>query len=134
VPADAQGSRPPNTPDSLRIWVDAQLPPALARWLRTDFFADATHVEALGLVRSKDPTIFATAREAGNVVVVTKDEDFLRLLSQHGPPPRVVWVRCGNVTNRELRRILIETWPRLATLLASGETLVELRRAPDTAR
>ena len=25
-----------------------------------------------------------------------------QFLSQHGAPPCVVWVRCGNVTNREL--------------------------------
>ena len=91
-------SSAPHSP--FRIWVDAQLPPALASWLREDFEVDATHVEDLGLLHDNDPNIFAAARAAGNVVVLTKDDDFQRLLSQFGPPPRVVWVRCGNVTNR----------------------------------
>jgi predicted nuclease of predicted toxin-antitoxin system len=34
------------------------------------------------------------------VVVVTKDDDFAKLLGQHGPPPQVVWLRSGNVTNQ----------------------------------
>lgn len=66
-------------------------------------------------------------------VVVTKDEDFPKLLRQQRPPPQLVWVRSGNVTNQELRAILLENWPRAAELLARGETLVEIRRRHDPA-
>jgi predicted nuclease of predicted toxin-antitoxin system len=64
---------------------------------------------------------------------VTKDDDFAKLLGQHGPPPQVVWLRCGNVTNPELRRIVLDAWPRADALLAEGEALVEIRRRPETA-
>ena len=95
---------------------------------------DAIHVEQLGLLRARDPEIFAAARGADRaVVVLTKDDDFPKLLEHHGPPPQVVWVRCGNVTNQELRRILHESWPRAADLLATGEPLVEIRRRTDGA-
>lgn len=117
-----------------QIWVDAQLPPALAGWLRTTHGVDAVHIEVLGLQRARDPVIFAAARSADHeVVVITKDDDFSKLLGQQGPPPRVVWLRCGNVTNRELRRIVLEAWPRTARLLAVGEALVEIRRRDDRA-
>ena len=33
----------------LRVWEVAQLPPALAQWLRGEFGVDATHVQSLGL-------------------------------------------------------------------------------------
>lgn len=82
-----------------RVWVDAQLPPALARWLAGEFGVDARHVDEAGLLGAADPAIFAAARAGGADVVVTKDDDFVRLLDQHGPPPQVVWVTLGNLRN-----------------------------------
>lgn len=112
----------------LRVWVDAQLPPALARWLREGFGVEASHVYDLGHVQADDPVIFAAARNAGVVAVVTKDEDFVVLLERHGPPPQVVWVTAGNLRNAELRALLVAAWPRVAELLASGNPLVEVSR------
>ena len=60
--------------------------------------------------------------------MITKDDDFVRLLEQRGPPPRVLWVRCGNVKNAALREILVRSWPEAAALLAAGESLVEVGR------
>ena len=114
---------------TLQVWIDAQLPPTLARWLRAEHGTAAIHLEELGLLHARDAEIFTAARAAdGAVVLVTKDADFCKLLGQHGPPPQVVWLRCGNVTNRELRGIVLAAWPRVATLLAAGEALVEIRR------
>jgi predicted nuclease of predicted toxin-antitoxin system len=117
-------------PSNSRVtWVDAQLPPALARWLQTEHGTHALHVEELGLHRARDTEIFEAARAAAApVAVITKDDDFARLLDRRGPPPQVVWLRCGNVTNRELRRIVLDAWPRALNLLAAGEALVEIRR------
>jgi predicted nuclease of predicted toxin-antitoxin system len=101
----------------------------MARWFQADLGLEAVHVEDIGLLNAKDEVIFRSARTADRaVVLVTKDDDFRQLIGRHGPPPRVIWVRCGNVTNPELHRILLEAWPRIAALLASGEPLVELRR------
>jgi predicted nuclease of predicted toxin-antitoxin system len=107
----------------LRVWVDAQLPPVLARWLAREFGIEAVHVEELGLLRAADSPIFEAARAAG-AVVVTKDADFVRLLEERGAPPRVVWVTCGNVSNVDLRRIVLAQWPQAVGLLAAGEVLV----------
>src|SRR5262245_52088596 len=85
------------------VWIDAQLPPALAEWLRREHGADAVHVQQLGLLNAGDSDIFAAARSAQTaIVVITKDDDFAKLLDRQGAPPKVVWLRCGNVTNREL--------------------------------
>ena len=109
----------------LRVWVDAQLPPALARWLASDYGAQAAHVAELDLLTARDQTIFDRAR-AADVVVVTKDVDFVQMLERHGPPPRVVWVTAGNTTKARLREIVREHWPRVLELLAAGEPLVEI--------
>lgn len=123
------GGRPDDAGSATWIWIDAQLPPAMARWFRVDLRREAVHLEELGLLHAKDRAIFEAARTADRAVVVdTKDDDFRNLVGQHGPPPQVVWVRSGNVTNPELRRILRDAWPQVASLLEAGEPLVELRR------
>lgn len=85
----------------------------------------AEHIEAVGLRDAKDYAIFAAAR-AAEVTVITKDLDFVHLLERHGPPPQLVWITCGNVTNPQLREIVRAAWPRVIELLAAGEPLVEI--------
>ena len=70
----------------LPVWVDAQLPPALARWIHDPEHLQAAHVSEIGLLTAEDPEIF----ERG-AIVITKDEDFVRLQEQRGAPPRL----CG---------------------------------------
>jgi len=70
----AGGARPKQTVSMHTVWVDAQLPPALARWFRTEHGINAVHLEELGLHRARDRDIFEAARTAaGPVVVITKD-------------------------------------------------------------
>lgn len=109
------------------VWVDAQLPPALAGWLRDEHQVDAHHVADLGMRAASDRRIFEDASEAG-AVVMTKDSDFVGLVLQRGAPPQVVWLRLGNTSNRDLRRVVLSAWPDAAALLAGGEPLVEIRR------
>ncbi len=58
---------------------------------------------------------------------MTKDADFVALLSRRGPPPAIVWVRCGNTSNANLREVLSKTWSEAVRLLEAGEPLVEIR-------
>ena len=91
VPAETESRLTTST-----VWIDAQLPPALAHWIRTEHGTDAVHVDQLGLLRARDSDIFTAARGAPvPVVVVTKDDDFAKLLDQKGPPPKVIWLRCA---------------------------------------
>jgi len=59
---------------------------------------------------------------------MTKDRDFVDLVERLGPPPQVIWVTCGNTSNREMRRILTVTLPSALDLLRTGEPLVEISR------
>ena len=107
------------------VWTDAQLPPALAQWLRETFGVDAVPVRDLGLREAEDSTIFAAARAAG-AVVLTKDADFVDLLSRNGPPPQILWLTCGNTSNAALRHLLTAAWPRVVEWLDRNESLIEL--------
>ena len=109
----------------MTIWLDAHLPPALCDWLRETFGIEAIHVRDLGLVGAQDEEIFAAAREA-DAVVMTKDRDFVDILDRSGPPPRVIWIRLGNTSNENLRRVCEETLGIALELLERGEGLVEI--------
>ena len=93
--------------------------------MRATLSIDYLPVRDLNLQRATDPEIFAAARGA-NVVVLTKDADFVELLEEHGPPPQVVLVTCGNTSNARLRRLVQMAWPAVVTMLERGEALVEL--------
>lgn len=109
------------------IWVDAQLPPRLARWLNGRGDRSALHVfdDSLGMLSATDASIFERARTAG-AVVVTRDHDFVDMVERLGPPPAIVWVTAGNCTNAELLQLFERHWPDALALLAAGEPLVEL--------
>ncbi len=107
------------------IWVDAQLSPALAPWLNDQFGVDAFSARYLNLVTANDPQIFRAAREA-NVVVLTKDSDFVLLQERFGAPPSIMWVRCGNTSNAYLKGVLQRTFNDARRLLEAGEVLVEI--------
>lgn len=109
----------------MKVWVDAQLSPAIARWLQITFGIEAVAVRDLGLLEAKDREIFLAAR-AAEAVVMSKDSDFVRLLEELGPPPQVVWVTCGNTSNARLREIFASAWPAAALLFQNGEPLVEI--------
>ena len=113
----------------MKLWIDAQLPPALARWLVEVMAVEAVPVRDLGLRDAGDLQIFEAARAAG-AVVVTKDADFVTLLERLGAPPQVLWVTSGNTSNVRLREIFTAAWPEAARLLAAGEPLVEICDRP----
>jgi predicted nuclease of predicted toxin-antitoxin system len=79
----------------------------------------------LAMLTAPDENIFIAAREA-RAVIVTKDEDFVRLLEAHGAPPQVVWVTVGNVRNARLRTLFERHWPAIREQLGAGEPLIEL--------
>jgi predicted nuclease of predicted toxin-antitoxin system len=78
------------------FWIDAQLPPQLAEWLRAEFDCAAFALRELGLRDADDRIIFDRAR-AENVIVISKDIDFVDLVSRFGAPPKLIWLTCGNV-------------------------------------
>lgn len=99
--------------------------PSIARWIATEFDIEAHAIRDLGMLRAKDRDIFRAAREA-EAVVMTKDADFLELLQQHGAPPQVLWVTCGNTSNARLKLVLTRALAVAVQQLDRGEPLVEI--------
>lgn len=108
------------------VWVDAQLPPSLAVWLRENFAVEAVPVRELGLLRARDEEIFSRARDSG-ATILTKDADFARLRQTRQDGPAVIWLRVGNTSNRRLQEHLRAAFAEALELVAGGEAVVEIR-------
>ena len=98
--------------------------------MRATLAVECVPVRDLNLHRASDPEIFMAARDA-QVIVMTKDADFVGLLDQHGAPPQVILVTCGNTSNARLRRLIETAWPAMLPMLERGEALVELGTDPN---
>jgi predicted nuclease of predicted toxin-antitoxin system len=73
----------------MTIWIDAQISPFLADWLKSEFKIDAIAVRDLDLHQAKDKEIFEAARKQ-DVIVITKDIDFKILQDKWGSPPKII--------------------------------------------
>jgi predicted nuclease of predicted toxin-antitoxin system len=109
----------------LIIWLDAQLSPLLAVWLSQQLKIKVLAVRDLGLQDAKDMEIFNAAKES-DVIIMTKDSDFLQLLYKLGPPPKIIWITTGNTSNEHLKQVLAVTMPKAIRLLGQGEPIVEI--------
>jgi len=106
-------------------WIDAQLPPQVADWLRWTFKVEAYSLRDLGLRDAEDELIFQQAQQTG-IVLISKDSDFVEMVLRWGTPPQLLWVTCGNVTNRRLQSLFTLVFPKAQQLLAAGEAIVEI--------
>jgi predicted nuclease of predicted toxin-antitoxin system len=104
--------------------IDAQLSPSLAVFMTETFSIDAFSLKFLNMQHATDEEIFHFAKKR-NAIVLTKDDDFLKLLDRFGPPPKVVWVTIGNTSTQNLKYTLIDKWKLISELLNESD-LVEL--------
>ena len=63
------------------------------------------HVGQHGLDDSNDPEIWDYAAK-NNLHILTKDSDFNDILNIKGFPPKIVWVRSGNVSTSYISNLM----------------------------
>jgi predicted nuclease of predicted toxin-antitoxin system len=80
----------------------------------------------VGLGSASDSVIWNYAHE-NDVIVISKDEDFLYLATRPEDKARLVWVRLGNCRNHVLLATFERNWPQIEALLNVGERVIELR-------
>ena len=109
----------------MRFLIDAQLPVGLTR-LFQEAGHEAVHVHEVGLLGARDNEIRSFAAR-GDMVVVTKDRDFVIMRQLSDRAPKVVWVRIVNTTNRMLAEKMRPIMREVLTALGEGEFIVEIR-------
>lgn len=88
----------------MKLLFDENLSPRLVSKL-ADVFPDSAHVDRIGLGSEPDAVIWEYAKTQG-YILVSKDSDFHERSLLYGYPPKVVWIRRGNCTVRQIELIL----------------------------
>jgi predicted nuclease of predicted toxin-antitoxin system len=109
----------------VRFIIDAQLPPALAGWLR-EARHEALHVEDVGLREAEDSPVWSYALQ-NQSIIITKDEDFALRAQQSRVSPVIVWLRIGNCSKRALREWFLPLLPAMLDEIGREQRLIEVR-------
>ena len=75
----------------------------------------------LGLAQALDKEVWNFVRE-NDYLVVTKDADFSELSLMWGFPPKVVWIRRGNCSTREIETMLRKNYAFIEALSTDHNT------------
>ena len=74
----------------------------------TDLFPDSSHVQFHALAEVNDSKIWEFAKNH-DFCIVTQDADFPELSQLKGSPPKVIWLRCGNMPTSRVEIILLSS-------------------------
>ena len=88
----------------MRLLFDQNLSFKLCQQL-VDLFPQSSQVRMLGLAEADDHAVWDRAK-AGGFTIVSLDSDFAEMAALLGPPPKVVWLRCGNQTTAVIGKML----------------------------
>lgn len=115
-------------PEQIELWLDMQFSPQIAEYITTAFSIKATSSYTLQFNTEDDDVIFKKAKEAGNVIILTKDKDFVDLAMRFQSPPKIILLRTGNCSNQAMKSLLSEHLSfALEQLLNTSAELVEIK-------
>ena len=90
-----------------------------------DLFPKSGHVGFFGLANADDRSLWQFAG-ANGYALVTLDADFAELAALRGPPPKVVWLRCGNQATATVARLLREHGEAITTFERDAAACLEI--------
>jgi predicted nuclease of predicted toxin-antitoxin system len=109
----------------MKLLLDANISWKLANKI-SPIYGECAHADYIGLdVPAKDVDIWNYALENG-YTIVTKDNDFMDLMDMYGFPPKVVLIKTGNNSSRELEELLIKIKQKIEELENSDFGLLEI--------
>ena len=104
----------------MKLLLDENLSRRILPFLETDF-PGSTQVALIGMERATDEEVWHYAKSNG-FCIVTKDADFYDLSLVKGAPPKVVWLKSGNMTKSAVAQILLTNRPYIEEMLATVDT------------
>lgn len=75
-------------------------------------YVGSSHVKKAGLINAPDRQIWEFAKK-NDFIIVTLDSDFNDLNSLLGFPPKIIWIRSGNIKNHTIIDLLSSHGPEI---------------------
>ena len=97
------------------LLIDENLPASLAQLLPVK----CSHATDIG-AQPTDTQLWVLARE-NDWTILTRDTDFFDRIMLEGSPPKVIWVRLGNIRRADLENLLLKRWPAICQLLNEAD-------------
>jgi predicted nuclease of predicted toxin-antitoxin system len=85
-----------------------------------DIFPGSKQVRELGLENYKDSQIWTFAKE-NNYSIVTFDADFYDMGILKGSSPKVIWLRLGNTSTKNIEKILRKNFDLIKSFLSDPD-------------
>jgi len=85
---------------------DQNISPKITRLVRS-IYPGAVHIRSMGLEDASDTQIFEYARKK-SLQIVTFDSDFADLSIVWGYPPKIIWLRTGNLTTLVISHLFLK--------------------------
>ena len=104
----------------MKLLLDENISPSLTNIL-SDFYPGIAHVRDFGLKSGSDIQVWAHAASNG-YSIVTKDADFHHRSLLRGHPPKVIWIRLGNCSTRDIAKLLVARLPEIKVFFQSVES------------
>lgn len=106
----------------MKLLLDENLSHRLVPHLQVAY-PGTSQVTLVGMGGADDLELWRFARESG-YVLVTKDDDFLDLAAQHGPPPIVIRLVLGNSSNAQVLSALLQGQAAINAAAAQSDIAV----------
>ena len=109
----------------MKLLLDANISWRLTALL-SEQFGECAHVNQTSLsIPAKDTEIWDFAATNG-FTIVSQDSDFLNLFEVRGYPPKIILLRTGNKSRKEICEILVSAKPEIEDLEKSDYGLLEI--------
>ena len=86
----------------------------------TDLFPDCKHVSDCGLMDCDDQEIWEYAQKK-DYTIVTFDSDFYDISVINGHPPKIIWIRTGNLIKNEIAQLKIRNKNTIENFIDSDD-------------
>jgi predicted nuclease of predicted toxin-antitoxin system len=88
---------------NISFWILNKLP---------DSFFDSSHVKTEGLKNASDLEIWEYAKQ-NEFTIVSQDSDFNDINLIKGFPPKIIWIKTGNLNTDEIAKLLEKHQPEI---------------------
>ncbi len=83
-------------------------------------YSDSTAVKKEGLINATDLEIWEFAKN-NHFTIVTQDSDFNDLNFLFGFPPKIIWIRTGNLPTKKIANLVINYSDEINTFLENDQ-------------
>jgi len=89
----------------MKLLFDQNISYRIVRLIK-EYFPKSVHIKSVNLIDSDDIDIWEYAK-TNDYIIVTQDSDFNDFVIAKGFPPKILWLKTGNMSTKDFADLLI---------------------------